>query len=56
MVDSPLSQDPVLLGIAKKHGTSVSTILISWSVQRGVVALPKSVNPERESSLGYPIA
>ncbi len=49
--DSPLLKDPELQKIADKHGVSTSTVLISWSVSRGVIVLPKSVTPKRES--GY---
>jgi glycerol 2-dehydrogenase (NADP+) len=49
---SPLHADADLKAIAEKHGVSTSTILISWSVCRGVVVLPKSVTPSRiESNL-----
>ncbi|CAD6580212.1 MAG: hypothetical protein TREMPRED_002690 [Tremellales sp. Tagirdzhanova-0007] len=45
--NSPLLKDSVLLKIAEKHSVPVSTILISWSVNRGVIVLPKSVTPSR---------
>ncbi|WP_406308982.1 aldo/keto reductase [Streptomyces sp. NBC_00623] len=38
---------PVLSGIAKKHGKSVAQVALRWLVQRGVVAIPKSVRTER---------
>jgi glycerol 2-dehydrogenase (NADP+) len=44
---SPLHADADLKAIADKHGVSTSTILISWSVCRGVIVLPKSVTPKR---------
>lgn len=47
---SPLHADADLKAIAEKHGVSTSTILISWSVCRGVIVLPKSVTPSRISS------
>ncbi|XP_069794887.1 aldo-keto reductase family 1 member A1-B isoform X2 [Narcine bancroftii] len=45
--------EPVLLedinikSIANKHGKSPAQVLLRWQVQRGVVAIPKSVNPVR---------
>ncbi|KAK8858672.1 hypothetical protein IAR55_002901 [Kwoniella newhampshirensis] len=44
---SPLHDDPDLVAIAKKHGVSTATVLISWPIQRGIVVLPKSVTPSR---------
>lgn len=44
---SPLQSDEALKKIAEKHNVSVSTVLISWQVNRGVVVLPKSVTPSR---------
>lgn len=39
--------NPVLLSIAKKHGKSVAQIVLRWLLQRNVIAIPKSVRPER---------
>lgn len=41
MSDSNIGQ------IAGKYGVSAATVLISYHVNKGVVVLPKSVNPER---------
>lgn len=38
---------PVLSGIGRAHGRSVAQVVLRWLVQRGVVAIPKSVRPER---------
>ncbi|MGW2061639.1 aldo/keto reductase [Streptomyces sp. NPDC001937] len=38
---------PVLSGIAELHGKSVAQVALRWLVQRGVVAIPKSVRTER---------
>ncbi|MET8186768.1 aldo/keto reductase [Streptomyces sp. NPDC005246] len=38
---------PVLSGIAEQHGKSVAQVALRWLVQRGVVAIPKSVRTER---------
>ncbi|XP_063223692.1 aldo-keto reductase family 1 member A1-like isoform X2 [Bacillus rossius redtenbacheri] len=43
---SPLS-DPVVAGVAEKHGRTPAQVLLRHVVQRGVVAIPKSSNPER---------
>ncbi|MBT2304660.1 aldo/keto reductase [Variovorax paradoxus] len=37
----------VLLGIAAQHERTVSQVILRWLTQRGVVAIPKSVTPER---------
>lgn len=38
---------PVLAEVAAKHGRSVGQIVLRWHVQNGLVAIPKSRNPER---------
>lgn len=42
-----LFSNPELSGIAEKHGRSVAQVVLRWLVQRGVVAIPKSVKRER---------
>lgn len=37
----------VLLGIAARHGRSVAQVILRWLTQRGVIAIPKSVRPDR---------
>jgi 2,5-diketo-D-gluconate reductase A len=37
----------VLRSIADKHGKSVAQVILRWLTQRGVIAIPKSVQPER---------
>lgn len=39
--------DPTLTALAAKHRRSVAQIVLRWLLQRGVVAIPKSVRPER---------
>jgi diketogulonate reductase-like aldo/keto reductase len=39
--------DPRLVEIAARYGKSTAQILIRWVLQQGVVAIPKSTNPER---------
>lgn len=42
-----LFQNEVLNSIAQRHGRSVAQVVLRWLLQRGVVAIPKSVRPER---------
>lgn len=37
----------LLLAIANKHGKSVAQVILRWLVQRGVVAIPKTVKKNR---------
>jgi len=37
----------ILTGLAQKHGKSVAQIALRWLIQRGVVAIPKSVRRDR---------
>ncbi|QHW35596.1 aldo/keto reductase (plasmid) [Paenibacillus rhizovicinus] len=42
-----LFQNEVLLSIAGKYNKSVAQVVLRWLIQRGVVAIPKSVHKER---------
>ena len=42
-----LFQNDTLKGIAAKHGKTVGQVVLRWVIQRGVVALAKSVRKER---------
>ncbi|MFR9756769.1 aldo/keto reductase [Streptomyces sp. TR06-5] len=42
-----LLQDPVLTGIAEKHGRTVAQVVLRWHLQIGNVVIPKSVTPSR---------
>jgi 2,5-diketo-D-gluconate reductase A len=42
-----LFTNPVLREIGDAHGESVAQVVLRWLTQRGVVAIPKSVRPER---------
>jgi 2,5-diketo-D-gluconate reductase A len=42
-----LFQNEALLAIAERHGKSVGQVVLRWLVQRGIVALAKSVRKER---------
>jgi diketogulonate reductase-like aldo/keto reductase len=42
-----LFSNETLLSIARRLGKSTAQVVLRWLVQRGVVAIPKSVHPER---------
>ena len=42
-----LFSNPALADIATRHGRSIAQIVLRWLLQRGVVAIPKSIRPER---------
>jgi diketogulonate reductase-like aldo/keto reductase len=42
-----LFANPILTGIAGRHDRSVAQVVLRWLIQRGVVVIPKSINPER---------
>jgi diketogulonate reductase-like aldo/keto reductase len=49
---SPLKQgeivdDPALATIAAAHGVTVPQVVLRWLLQRGIVAIPKSITPAR---------
>ena len=44
---SPVLTDPVTKRLAQKYGKPEGTVLLSWAVQRGWTAVPKTVNPQR---------
>ncbi len=37
---------PVVSGIAENHGKNPAQVMIRWLLQRGIVTIPKSANPE----------
>jgi diketogulonate reductase-like aldo/keto reductase len=43
----PADQNDMLRPIGAKHGKSVAQVILRWLMQRGVVAIPKSVHKER---------
>ncbi|KAH6663318.1 protein GCY [Plectosphaerella plurivora] len=47
---APIMSDPDVQRIAEKHSVSAATVLISYHVCKGVVAIPKSVSEKRISS------
>ena len=42
-----LFTNEVLRSIGEKHGKSVAQVVLRWLIQRGIVAIPKSVRKER---------
>lgn len=42
-----LFSNPVLTGIGQTYGKSVAQVVLRWLTQRGVIAIPKTVSPER---------
>ncbi|MGM9619345.1 MAG: aldo/keto reductase [Oscillospiraceae bacterium] len=40
-------ENPVVAGIAAKHGKTPAQVMLRWHIQRGVVAIPKSTHKER---------
>lgn len=49
---SPLGQgsaltNPVILGIAQKHGRTAAQVVIRWHLEFGLIAIPKSITPSR---------
>lgn len=45
---SDVAQDPVVREVAEQVGRSEIQTLLRWHLQRGVVPIPKSANPERQ--------
>ncbi|MCP2031875.1 diketogulonate reductase-like aldo/keto reductase [Okibacterium sp. HSC-33S16] len=43
-------QEQVIADIANAHGITPTQAVLRWHVQRGIVPLPKSANPERQRS------
>ena len=42
-----LFENAVLAGIGRKHGKSIAQIVLRWLIERGIVAIPKTVRRER---------
>lgn len=45
--DPSLLTDAAVVGIAAAHGVSPGQVLLRWAIQRGTIAIPKSVTPAR---------
>lgn len=44
---APLLKDPVITGLAEKHGKTPAQVVLRWDLQRGVTPLVKSENQDR---------
>jgi 2,5-diketo-D-gluconate reductase A len=44
---SGLLEDPGIVAIAEAHGRTPAQVVLRWHVQQGMVAIPKSSNPQR---------
>ncbi|GAA1973954.1 aldo/keto reductase [Microbacterium pumilum] len=42
-----LFTNQLLAGIGEKYGKSIAQVVLRWMIQRNVVVIPKSVNPDR---------
>jgi 2,5-diketo-D-gluconate reductase A len=42
-----LFSDPTLTAIGQTHGKSIGQVVLRWLIQREIIAIPKSVRPER---------
>lgn len=40
-------ENNVVLSIAEKHGKTAAQVLLRFIVQKGIVVIPKSTNPQR---------
>lgn len=40
-------QDKTVMGVAQESGRTPAQVLIRWSLQKGFIPLPKSVNKDR---------
>ena len=48
-----LLRDPVVTGLAEKHGRTAAQVVLRWHLQLGTIVIPKSVTPARiEENLG----
>lgn len=47
LMQGAIFEKEVMKEIAEKHGKNIADVAIRWSLDRGVIAIPKSVNPER---------
>ena len=50
-----LLADPVVTGLAEKHGVTPAQVVLRWHLQLGTVVIPKSVTPERISRQHRPV-
>jgi 2,5-diketo-D-gluconate reductase A len=43
-------RDPVLAGIAARHGVTPAQVILRWNLELGITVIPKSARPERIQS------
>jgi 2,5-diketo-D-gluconate reductase A len=43
-----LLEEPVIAGLAERHGRTPAQVVLRWHVQQGLIAIPKSADPERQ--------
>lgn len=43
-----LLSNPIIIEIAENHGKCPAQVILRWDIQRGIVAVPKSSNPQRQ--------
>jgi diketogulonate reductase-like aldo/keto reductase len=41
-----LLNDPVIVSIADAHGVSAAQVILRWNLQRGIIVIPGSGNPD----------
>ena len=41
--------DPVVAGLAERHGRTPAQVVLRWHTQRGYVPIPKSASPQRQA-------
>jgi len=42
-----LMHDPILAAIGRRHGKTIAQVALRWAIQRGIVPIPRSSNPQR---------
>ena len=47
LVKGQRMEHPVVAGIAREHARTPAQVLVRWSLEHGVITIPKSVHPER---------
>lgn len=47
--ENTITQNPVVLEIARKHHCTAAQVILAWGIERNTVVIPKSVNAERIS-------
>jgi diketogulonate reductase-like aldo/keto reductase len=45
---SELLQEPVVAEVAREHGATAGQVLLTWSIARGAIPLPKAAGAERQ--------